>query len=684
MHLLVTQSGTIDDGSEPRDLGQTPGDIVVLSSADSELALLADAHRQLTASAPQPALRLANLMQLKHHFSVDLYAEKTLSGARIVVLRLLGGRSYWAYGLERLLELAEAGAFRLVVLPGDDQPDPQLEGLSSVDDETREMLWAFLREGGPDNARGFLEALAALLGAKDPPLSARPLLKAGVYRAGSANVDGAAPPHPPAYGGSPRVKPGAGPLPPGERADLPQSQCLALSLDGRGRREAPGEGEKGKAHSELVDWRGSQPSAALIFYRALVQSGDLAAVDALIEALARRGLDVLPIYVNSLRDPFARETIRAAFERAPPDIILNATAFAATLKGGGAAKSSPFDGLDAIVLQVVFSGESEARWASGTRGLSPHYIAMHVALPEVDGRLLTRAVSFKSDSGFDEATQYYLTRAEPNAGRVDFVADLAAAWVRLRRTPAPERKLALILANYPNKDARLANGVGLDTPQSAIDILRALGGEGYKVGEIPENGNALIAALREGPTNAALNGRQIEEYLPLETYLQRFDALPDAVRSQVTERWGPPAGDPFFTGGGFAIPALRFGNVVAGIQPARGYNIDPKGSYHDPALVPPHGYIAFYIWLRDVAGMHAAVHLGKHGNLEWLPGKALALSEDCFPEAVLGPVPNIYPFIVNDPGEGAQAKRRTAAILIDHYSGGSISPASATCCPIPR
>ncbi len=614
MHLLVTQSGMIDDGAEPRDLAQDPGDIVVLSSADSELGLLADAHRRLAEHQSPPSLRLANLMQLRHNFSVDLYAEKTLAGARIVVLRLLGGRSYWPYGLERLTEMAADGAFRLVVLPGDDRPDPLLDGLSGVGDETREALWRYLCEGGPENALRFLEALAALLHGAEPPPPARPLMRAGLYRA-------------------------------------------------EGERAGPDPG----GHSACPDWREGRPVAALVFYRALMQSGDLAAVDALIEALGRRGFNVLPVHVSSLRDAFSIETIRRLFRGAPPDIILNCTAFSASLKDGGGG-DAPFSGLDAMVLQAVFSGESEESWGAGARGLSPHYIAMHVALPEIDGRILTRAVSFRSDSGFDEATQYPMTRARPKPDRVDFVSDLAANWTKLRRTPAGDRRLALILANYPNRDARLANGVGLDTPQSAIEILRALKAEGYRTGGIPANGNALIEALSEGPTNAAAQGRRVSETLPLAQYLEAFSRLPEAVQQAVTARWGPPEGDPFCIGKGFVIPVLRFGNVFTGIQPARGYNLDPKGVYHDPALVPPHGYFAFYLWLREIAGTQAVIHLGKHGNLEWLPGKALALSQECYPEVALGPMPNIYPFIVNDPGEGAQAKRRTSAVIVDHMT----------------
>ena len=611
MHLLVTRSGTIDDGAEPRDLGQTPGDIVVISSAETELTLLARAHRFLLDNAPQPSLRLVNLMQLKHNFSVDLYAEKTLNGARLVILRLLGGKSYWPYGVERLTEMARDGAFALAIMPGDDKADPLLDGLSTVDDRARDRLWAYLCEGGLENAVAFLTAAAAIVEGRALPLPARRLPKAGLYWPGVTDPDLGALQH---------------------------------------------------------RWSENRPVAALIFYRALMQSGDLAAIDALIESLARQGLNPLPAFVTSLRDRACAEMLGSVFGEATPDIILNSTGFAAGIGGETDGAASPFADLDAMVLQIVFSHESEDSWASRMRGLTPHGIAMHVALPEVDGRVLTRAVSFRDEGGFDAATQHQLTRAKPKDDRVDYVTRLAAAWVKLRRTAPAERRLGLILANYPNRDSRLANGVGLDTPQSAVEILAALDRAGYRTGQIPADGNGLIEALRNGPTNAASEGRRVTEFLPLDQYLTAFVALPERIRTQVTGRWGPPEADPFFANGAFAIPALRFGHVAVGIQPARGYNIDPKGSYHDPALVPPHGYFAFYIWLREVMGVHAIVHLGKHGNLEWLPGKALMLSSECYPDAVLGPMPNIYPFIVNDPGEGSQAKRRTSAVIIDHLT----------------
>jgi cobaltochelatase CobN len=295
---------------------------------------------------------------------------------------------------------------------------------------------------------------------------------------------------------------------------------------------------------------------------------------------------------------------------------------------------------------------------------------MNVALPEVDGRVLSRAVSFKGEAFFDEATQCPIAAYRARGDRVEFVADLAAAWVRLRRTAPAGRRVALVLANYPNRDGRLANGVGLDTPAASVGVLRLLEGAGYAVRDVPADGDALMQAVLAGPTNwlADRAERAGGVRLPLAEYRRAWAGLPWAVRQRIEERWGAPEADPFVVDGAFALSVLEYGNVVVGVQPARGYNIDPKETYHSPDLVPPHHYLAFYIWLRQSFGAHAIVHMGKHGNLEWLPGKALALSAECLPEVALGPVPHLYPFIVNDPGEGTQAKRRAAAVIIDHLT----------------
>ena len=359
------------------------------------------------------------------------------------------------------------------------------------------------------------------------------------------------------------------------------------------------------------------------------------------------------------------------FGQASPDVILNATGFAVSAPGAERAVT-PFDTAGCPVLQVVFSGGNKENWEEGTRGLSARDIAMNVALPEVDGRVFTRAVSFKGRARRDDATESDIVTYEPVQDRMDFVAALAKNWAGLANKSTSERRLAMVLANYPNKDARMGNGVGLDTPAGVIQVLAALKQHGYNIDGAPDSGAALIDRLKAGPTNdfTNLNNRQISETLGLGSYQAWFDQLPDSVCEQITERWGKPTDDPFYLTDkdAFAIPAYRIGNVAICLQSARGYNIDPVQSYHDPALVPPHGYLAFYAWVRSEFAADAICHMGKHGNLEWLPGKALALSEDCFPEAMLGPVPHIYPFIVNDPGEGTQAKRRASAVIIDHLT----------------
>jgi cobaltochelatase CobN len=376
---------------------------------------------------------------------------------------------------------------------------------------------------------------------------------------------------------------------------------------------------------------------------------------------------VLPVYVSSLKDPVSAATVEALFDTHRPDVVLNLTGFAVSAPG---ADRTPTvlerDG--APVIQVVLSGSPKEVWEASPQGLNARDLAMNVALPEVDGRVLSRAVSFKSASAWDAATECNIVTHEPAADRVEFVAELAARWVRLRRKQASKKRVALVLANYPNRDGRLANGVGLDTPAGTIEALRAMADSGFPAVDFPADGDALIDHLKKGPTNAVSDARDIRETISLNQYRDFLAKLPKAIQAQVTERWGAPEGDPFFRDGVFALPLARFGETLVGIQPARGYNIDPKESYHSPDLVPPHGYLAFYAYLREVYGADAVVHMGKHGNLEWLPGKALALSETCWPEAVLGPLPHVYPFIVNDPGEGTQAKRRTSAVIIDHLT----------------
>ncbi|NQW11926.1 MAG: cobaltochelatase subunit CobN [Alphaproteobacteria bacterium] len=630
MHLLATRSGVVDDGSDAVDLGQSPGDVVMLSAADTDLAALATAHARRTQARRTQArrtqarrtqarrggdatsLRLANIMRLQHPLSVDLYSENLVARAKLVVVRLIGGSAYWPYGIEQIEAAARAGGAMLACVPGDDTPDAELMGRSTLPGEAVHRLWRYLQEGGPGNADQALAYIDTLLGCDVEWREPAPIPRAGLYWPGLPTPDLDA-----------------------IRARWPSSDAHAVPL---------------------------------VFYRALFQAAQTAPVDALIIALNERGLGVVPVFVQSLKEPTSAALVTDTVAACAPMVILNATSFAVSKPGSD--DLGPLATADRPILQVVFAGGSRAAWENGMQGLGPRDIAMHVALPELDGRLLSRAVSFKGEGRFDPLTECPIVEPEPVPDRVAFVADLAANWARLAATPPEQRRIALVLANYPTKDGRLGNGVGLDTPASTAAIIEALKTTGYDIGQAPTDGEILMAMLSAGPTNK-LEGRSDRaggETLSLADYATALVALPAAVRDAVTDRWGAPDTDPHVEETAFRLAAHRFGNLAIAIQPARGYHIDPKATYHDPDLVPPHGYLAFHVWLRRVFDAHAVVFVGKHGNLEWLPGKALALSETCFPEVALGPLPVLYPFIVNDPGEGSQAKRRIAAVVVDHLT----------------
>ena len=612
MHLLLAQQGAIADVDEAIDLGQSGADIVFVSAADTELASLSAA---LTGLADRPTLRLANMMTLSHPMSIDVYAANTIARSRMVIVRVLGGESYWPYGLEVLHATCVEHDIPLVVLPGDDKPDATLARFSTADPQLVLTLWDYLGQGGAQNAANFLRTCQAELNGKSADIQPpAPLLKAGLWWPG---------------------------------IDTPSLAIL-------------------QQH-----WTAEQPVVALTFYRALLQSGNTQPVESLITALAGLGINALPIFVSSLKNELSQATVRNLFAETNPGIVINMTGFAVS-SPDGIRIPTVLEESGAVVLQAILAGGSEEAWQESDQGLSSRDLAMNVTLPEVDGRVLARAIAFKNADNYDAATQANIVRHVAREDRIEFVAQLAAAWTRLRRTPETERRVVLVLANYPNRDGRLGNGVGLDTPAGTMEVLRAMAAQGYPVEALPEDGDGLIEYLQAGPTNAARDGarKEIRETISLSLYKELFAGLPVEIQDEVAVRWGAPEGDPYFDEAlkSFALPLARFGETLVGIQPARGYNIDPTETYHSPDLVPPHGYFAFYFFLRAAYGAHAIAHMGKHGNMEWLPGKALSLGETCYPEAVFGAVPHLYPFIVHDPGEGTQAKRRSSAVIIDHLT----------------
>ncbi|MCG8624935.1 MAG: cobaltochelatase subunit CobN [Proteobacteria bacterium] len=659
MHQVKYESsGDLASGAK-LDLAQSPADIVILTAATSEINLFAKAAADL--GWGEDALRLANILSLSNPHTIDHYCDDVLQHAKLILVRLLGGVAYWRYGCDKLARLARSHNIALGFIAGDGRPDPQLMELSTIGAEVLVDFAAYADNGGADNARGLLLALVDRVDGTDTAPPPKPLLSAGLYCPG-ALVAG--------------------------KKNLPKNI---------------------KSLGDLKTlWRGwgvmGCPVVAVVFYRALMQSADTEAIDALLAAMLGQRLAPLPMYCLSLKDPTAKSIIASLLAEAGPEVIINATSFATSAANGKANNKAnnnveappPFDVVDAPIIQAMLATTTEAEWQASSAGLSARDMTMQVVLPELDGRITSRAIGFKTPPKRDPLTQAMLTHSHAKPCRVAWVAELAAAWVRLRATPPKERRLTMVLANYPNRDGRLANGVGLDTPASVLVVLAALKKEGYAMDGIPKDVKALMAEVQSRPTNSLANSlaevksktRQVDAWLPLSEYKRLFAKLPQSVQETICDRWGDPETDPFcmpmtntmtgamtktMTGGqegdkGFALPVRLYGAMALAVQPARGYNIDPKESYHSPDLPPPHNYLAFYLWARWVHGSHAFIHLGKHGNLEWLPGKALALDATSLPEVCMGAMPHLYPFIVNDPGEGSQAKRRVAAVILDHLT----------------
>ncbi|MEW2358736.1 cobaltochelatase subunit CobN [Spirillospora sp. NPDC029432] len=418
-------------------------------------------------------------------------------------------------------------------------------------------------------------------------------------------------------------------------------------------------------HGEWAHESG-KPTVGVVFYRAHELSGNTAFVDVLCERIEAAGANALPVFCGSLRGA----------EEGLLEILGRADALVATVLAGGEAGEDSWDagalaGLDVPVIQGMCLTSARSVWDGSDGALSPMDAAMQVAIPEFDGRLISVPFSFKEE-GPDGIPVYV---ADPE--RAARVAGIAVRHALLRHKPNAEKKIALVLSSYPTKHSRVGNAVGLDTPVSAVRLLRRMAEAGYALGDDrelwddPENGDPLIHALIaagghdvEWLTEEQL--RQAPARVRLDHYREWFEALPEALREGVREHWGEPPGELYVDGDDIVLASLRFGNVILMIQPPRGFGENPVAIYHDPDLPPSHHYLAAYRWLDREFGADAVVHLGKHGTMEWLPGKGLGLSAGCAPDAVLGDLPLVYPFIVNDPGEGTQAKRRGHATVVDH------------------
>ena len=611
MHRISATPGGLNQSEGLFFLEQTPAPFVLITAADTDIQTLAAVVPKLPREFPE--LRVANLLQLQQQISIDAYGEQVLESAQIIVLRLIGGSSYWAYGLEVVQEIVQRNGTTLIVMPGDDGLDLDLISKSTLSEKIVQKIWQYFQEGGIEN---FLNALQFIT---DTVLSTAF--------------------NPPAPQSVPRV------------------------------------GLYERSQEKKEEERKNQPKVGILFYRAHYLAGNTKVIDALCNALVEKNLQPVPVFVSSLREPGVSDKLCELFAEENNNhvsLLMNTTSFSLASLETETPQTEIWEKLNVPVLQVILCASSVEQWESQSQGLTPRDMAINVALPEVDGRIISRAVSFKTLQTRNHKLETDVVIYEPVSDRIEFVAQLAANWVRLRVKQPQERRIALILANYPNTNGRLANGVGLDTPASCVEILKALKLAGYELENIPETGDELIQILTSSVTNdpEGKDWKPINQSLSATEYKNYFSTLPINIQKQIIERWGEYCSQSPITNhqSPFPISGIQFGNVFVGIQPSRGYDLDPSLNYHAPDLEPTHNYLAFYYWVRESFHADAIVHVGKHGNLEWLPGKSVALSNTCYPEIAFGPMPHLYPFIVNDPGEGSQAKRRAQAVIIDHLT----------------
>jgi len=595
MHLLTTTSTTLDEIVEPVDLRQPPGDVVVLSFADSDLSGLAAAwaiekHRL-------PSVRFVHLRDLRHPMSVDLWIERVATRAKVILVRLIGGLDWWRYGVEQLSAVARDHDIKLALLPGEDRDDPRLAEASTLPPEELDTLLRFFREGGRENLRALLRRLGRHAGADVDLVEPVPLPRLAGYFPGEGAID---------------------------------LDRLVAGL-------SPG-----------------HPVVPIIFYRALLLASDAAAIDALCEALSTRGLAPAPFVIRSLKEATAAAFIRDALARLRPAVIVTTTAFAA---GGDPGEPTPLDGPDVPVLHAVIATTKRGAWRESSRGLGAADLAMHVVLPELDGRVLAGAIAFKDPLSPHAELAFTALANRPEPDRIAAVADRVAALARLQAMPRAERRIAILMPDYPGAPGRTGYAVGLDVPASIVALLGDLTAEGYEVRFAPQTSGALLDAL---------DADRVDASLPLAAYMRLLAGLPAEVTTRIHEAWGDPTDDPEVRDGVFRFRGVACGNVMVVLPPDRGRSAERRVNYHDPALPPRHALVAFGLWLRHIFKADALVHMGAHGTLEWLPGKAVALTAACFPEAIVGALPVFYPFIVSNPGEAAQAKRRITAVTIGH------------------
>ena len=431
----------------------------------------------------------------------------------------------------------------------------------------------------------------------------------------------------------------------------------------------------------LRQWNDGKPVIGLLFYRDEWIWGDLSYHNAFMEEAEKQGYHVLPVFANgvpntSLGMPSLSEVIETYFMKdgkAVIDALVSTMKFSIT--GNGKAGLNTLKKLGVALLDAYTLLVSEKEWRENREGLNSIEVSIAAAMPELDGAI--HGVPIAGRVRKEDGTVEFHAIPE----RISRMVGKAGKWAKLHRMGNEHKKVAIIFHNYPAKNSNIGSASGLDTMESAIRLMERMKEDGYTIDFIPESTEKFIELMTSHATNdiSMMTEKQAEECQKLSAneYIDFFHTLGGEAQKRMEEEWGKAPGEVMISEkGNILVPGTMDGNLFLTVQPSRQYGMDPSKAYHDPYIAPTHQYLAFYYWLRNVWKADAVVHMGTHGNLEWLPGKSVGLDEESYPDIALGDLPNVYPYHMTITGEGMIAKRRAAGCLVG-YMPAPVSDAGA-------
>ncbi len=603
MHRISSQSGDFDP-EQIVFVDQPPAPILFLSSASTDINTIDEALKTNNCGLNNK-IRAITIPEVEHASQIDYYLLNTGKHSKLIIVRLLGGKSYWPYGLEQVRLWKEEDIQReFIILSATEENEKDLHCLNSIDIEIVSKLASLIRSGGIENMSNFLNII-------------RLIFKKEQIKLKNYNVNNT---------------------------------------------------------PDIIKWKWSETgedSIGVILYNSLFKANDLVLAEDIYQSIVKKGFKSRIVWVKTLKDCTVHAQLAKLYKDQNIKAIITGTSFSSGKDEYSNNTNNVWDILNVPVFQILISTGNYSSWNQSLLGLNPVDLTMQVVMPEIDGRITTRPCAFKETKTTNTKLSTSIKYLKTNKKSLDWVLKHIEAWISLRNKNNSEKKISIILANYPVKNGRLANGVGLDTPKSLLNILNLLVNNGYYLGStpLPKDSLVLINKILSVRTNDPESQyRPALDYLTLEDYLESWNDINEVSREKIIKRWNTPIEAIDIEPQGFPIHGIVLGNISILIQPSRGYDPDSLSDLHSPDLAPPHRYLAQYQWLYKSFKSDAIIHLGKHGSIEWLPGKGIGLSTQCFPHITLPPLPHIYPFIVNDPGEGSQAKRRTQAVIIDHLT----------------